>query len=86
MTAIDLRVHLAAEYRIRVQGVLDAGWSDWLGGLAISCDRSAADGRAVTMLHGRLLDQAALFGVLNTLYDLRLPLLSVECVAVVEAV
>ena len=30
-------------------------------------------------LGGQLLDQAALCEVLNTLYDLRLPLLSVEC-------
>jgi hypothetical protein len=33
----------------------------------------------VTTLSGRLLDQAALCGVLNTLHDLRLPLLAVEC-------
>jgi hypothetical protein len=33
----------------------------------------------VTTLSGRLLDQAALCGILNTLYDMRLPLLSVEC-------
>lgn len=82
MTAIELRVHSAAEYRIRVQGVLDAVWSDRLGGLAIIDDRNTPDGRAVTLLYGRLRDQAALFGVLTTLYDLRLPILSVECVAV----
>jgi hypothetical protein len=33
----------------------------------------------VTTLSGRLLDQATLCGVLSLLYDLRLPLLSVEC-------
>jgi len=32
-----------------------------------------------TTLEGRLLDQAALTGVINTLYDLGLPLVSVEC-------
>jgi hypothetical protein len=32
----------------------------------------------VTVLAGHLADQAALSGVLNTLYDLHLPLLSVE--------
>jgi hypothetical protein len=31
-----------------------------------------------TALRGRLLDQAALLGVLNALYGLHLPLLSVE--------
>jgi len=36
----------------------------------------------VTVLTGEFQDQAALFGVLNTLYDLGLPLLSVDCLAV----
>jgi hypothetical protein len=30
----------------------------------------------ITTLRGQLPDQAALFGVLNALYDMRLPLLS----------
>jgi len=38
-----------------------------------------ADGTPVSILTDRLRDQAALLGVLNTLYDLQLPLLSVEC-------
>jgi hypothetical protein len=36
----------------------------------------------VTVLTGEFRDQAALAGVLNTLYDLGLPLLSVECLTV----
>ncbi|HRX01992.1 MAG: hypothetical protein M9927_19150 [Anaerolineae bacterium] len=36
----------------------------------------------VTVLTGEFQDQAALSGVLNTLYDLGLPLLSVECLAI----
>jgi hypothetical protein len=46
--------------------------------MAITRDSIAAKG-SVTILVGHLTDQAALSGVLNTLYDLRLPLLSVEC-------
>jgi hypothetical protein len=43
--------------------------------------RASGSGRhAVTILVGRLADQAALIGILNTLYDLGLPLLSVEYV------
>ena len=34
---------------------------------------------AQTVLVGRLRDQAALSGVLNILYELHLPVLSVEC-------
>jgi hypothetical protein len=33
----------------------------------------------VTILVGHLIDQAALAGVLNALYELHMPLLSVEC-------
>ena len=66
-----------ATYRIRVKGHLDSGWSDRLGGLAIS--RSGeGDEPVVTTLYGQLLDQAALAGVLNALYGLHLPILSVE--------
>lgn len=36
------------------------------------------DGMEVTALTGKLQDQTALAGILNTLYNLRLPLLSVE--------
>jgi hypothetical protein len=41
--------------------------------------RAAGRGAPETELRGRLLDQAALFGVLLTLYDLGLPLLAVAC-------
>jgi hypothetical protein len=37
------------------------------------------DGAPVTILTGRVVDQAALLGVLNNAYDLGFPLLSVEC-------
>ncbi len=37
------------------------------------------DQHVITSLEGTLIDQAALFGVLMALHDLRLPLLSVEC-------
>ena len=73
-----LRAHIPATYQIRVQGVLTQDWSDRLGGMAINA--AGQDSEApVTTLSGRLLDQAALCGILNTLYDMRLPLLSVEC-------
>ena len=37
------------------------------------------DGHDETILMGRLADQAALAGVLNTLYEQHLPVLSVDC-------
>ena len=57
-------------------------WSDRLGGLAITSREDAEFGGPVTTLEGRVLDQAALLGILNTIYEHRLPLISVECLAV----
>jgi hypothetical protein len=63
-------------------GTLDERWADRVGGLRV---RAAGRGCPVTELSGRLLDQAALFGVLVTLYNLGLPLLTVDCRAVQES-
>ena len=65
-------------YRIQVRGELDAAWSDRISGMDITVDRSDAEG-PVTTLMGRLPDQAALSGVLETLYELRLRVLEVKC-------
>ena len=69
-----------ATYRIQVQGQLSESWSERLGGLGIS-SKVSGEQRPITVLLGRLADQAALLGVLNTLYDLYLPLLFVECMS-----
>jgi hypothetical protein len=70
-------IETSASYRIRVQGSIDPTWSDLLGGMRIATD-SSTEKETVTTLVGRLVDQAALSGVLKALYDLRIPLLSVE--------
>ena len=70
-------VCLPATYHIQVIGQIDENWSNRLGGLTITSTRSD-DCQVITSLQGTLIDQAALFGVLMTLYDSRLPLLSVE--------
>ncbi len=63
-------------YCIQVEGRLAADWSDRLGGLRIS---TVSEGdRLITSLCGPLIDQASLLGVINTLYDLQLTILSVE--------
>ena len=71
------KIETPATYRIRVQGRLDQSWSDQLNGMAIT-QAETSDKLPVTILIGHLKDQAALSGVLNTLYELHLPLLSVE--------
>jgi hypothetical protein len=70
-----------ATYRIRVSGQIRPDWSDRLEGMTIALDRLDA-GPPVTTLVGELSDQAALAGVLDTLYELlHLPVLSVECLS-----
>jgi hypothetical protein len=39
------------------------------------------EGQVVSQLEGELIDQAALLGVLNWLYELILPVLSVGCLS-----
>ena len=59
-------------YEIRFQGHLDDRWAPLFDGLTLD---PRADG--VTVLRGRVSDQAGLHGVLARLRDLGLPLLSV---------
>ena len=65
------------QYRIRVQGFLDESWSNRLGGLRIT-PSTLKDQGPVAELVGPVCDQAELAGVLNTLYELHLPILLVE--------
>ena len=71
-----LKMEYPANYRILVQGDLDQRWTGRMGGLEITVFNSEKN-FMVTQLSGEMLDQAALMGVLNTLYELRLPLLMV---------
>jgi hypothetical protein len=63
-----------AVYRIKVRGVVPESWVDRLGGMRIVAVSSIE-----TILEGGLPDQAALKGVLDTLYELRLCLEEVTC-------
>ncbi len=64
---------MADTYRFQVRGHLDDHWSDWLGGLAIHLQKDGT-----TVLVGPVVDQAALYGVINRIRDLGLSLLSVS--------
>ena len=59
-----------AIYRIRVQGKLDAKLADRLGGMQIT-EVCKTDQGPETILVGRILDQASLSGILNSLYEQR---------------
>ena len=81
----NLSVIWPATYKISVVGVLEESYSDRLGGLTIrNCAPDQNTGKPIVTLTGRLVDQAALFGVLNALYNMRMPLLAVECMRIDE--
>ncbi len=64
-------------YRIEIEGELSPDWGPRLGDLRMTSWRSE-DGGCLTVLRGRVCDQAALAGILNTIYELHVPLLSVQ--------
>ena len=72
-----------AVYRIRVRGRIRASWSDRLEGMTITVQTVERD-PPVTTLVGELGDQASLVRVLNTLYELHLPVLSIKCLNAVS--
>lgn len=59
-------------YEVRLQGRLDERWSSWFDGMTVDVDAGG-----VTVVRGRVVDQAALHGLLARLRDIGLPLISV---------
>jgi hypothetical protein len=64
-------------YRIRVQGALDNSQTARITGLQVDTE-AGEDAPITTTLTGALRDEAELAGVLDRLYALGLPLISVE--------
>lgn len=58
---------------IKVKGLLDPKWSEWLENLEI-----INDDKDETLILGQINDQATLFGILKKLRDLGLKLISVK--------
>jgi len=61
-------------YHIYIQGHLGENWSDWLQDFQI--DRNE---NGITILTGPIVDQAALRGLLDRLFDLGVLILSIRC-------
>ena len=62
-------------YEIRIKGHLSDEWTDWFEGMTITLEEGGD-----TRLTGRVVDQAALFGLLKKVRDLGLQLVSINCV------
>ena len=67
-------------YEIRIKGHLDNRWAARFDGLTITIED---DGE--TLLTGKVVDQAALYGLLRKVRDLGMPLISVTCVKPAQA-
>jgi hypothetical protein len=64
--------HQAGRCEIRVKGHLEPRWAAWFDGLSLTHE---SDG--TTVIHGHVVDQAALHGLLQKVRDIGLPLVSV---------
>ena len=62
----------AGRYEIRLKGHLDSRWETWFDGLTLT---NCTDG--TTTIHGPVVDQSALHGLLQKVRDLGLPLIAV---------
>ncbi len=62
-----------AIYEIKLKGYLNNSWADWFDGMIFAHE---SDG--TTTLTGKIIDQAALHGLLKKTRDLGLPLISVN--------
>jgi hypothetical protein len=62
----------AGRYEIRLKGHLGPRWAAWFDGLTLTRDDDGT-----TVIHGPVVDQAALYGLLNKVRDLGLSLISV---------
>ncbi len=59
-------------YEIKLQGHLDASWSNWLEGMVITYEGDH------TVLTGPMADQSALRGLLSKVWDMNQMLISVN--------
>jgi hypothetical protein len=64
--------HDPGRYEIRVRGRLESRWAAWFDGMTLT---PQSDG--TTTIHGPVVDQAALHGLLRKLRDVGLALVSV---------
>ena len=63
----------AGRYEIRLKGHLDTRWTAWFDGLALTREAGGT-----TLIHGSIVDQAALHGLLQKVRDIGLRLISVQ--------
>ena len=66
-----------AIYCIKIRGVIDQRYAGHFGDMIISTEKKD-EGQTTSKLTGKIKDQADLMGVLNALYNLHLPIVSIQ--------
>ena len=72
-----------AVYKIKVQGEIEKSWAGKLQGLQINIERSQSK-NPVSVLVGQINDQSALSGIMHTLYDMHMTVISVHMLSEIE--
>ena len=72
---IDCETEPVQHYQIVVEGALDAAWGAWFSDLTIEISETD---ETITTLTGPVVDQVALRGILNRLWDLNLSIVSIK--------
>lgn len=66
----------AAQFEIQVEGTISNRWAEWFHGLNIESRQEGS--QMVTILTGSIPDQSALLGMLQTIHNIGLMILSVK--------
>jgi hypothetical protein len=69
----EINISSPIDIRIEVKGLLDNTMSDILGGLSIRNTTAS-----MSYIEGEVADQAALVGIINTLFKMRFPIVNVK--------
>jgi hypothetical protein len=64
-------------YQIKVAGTFDKSWSKKLANMQVSLEDGSIEKKIYNLI-GKLKDQAELNGILNTLYELHLTIISIN--------
>lgn len=75
---MDIIFEGPATYRITVKGRINEHDSQYLGGMHVINNDNEVETKT-TIITGEVKDQAELMGILNNIYELHIPILSMEC-------
>jgi hypothetical protein len=64
-------------YRIKIKEELDDNWTEWFSEMEMTVEKDN-EGNPVTVLSGPVVDQAALNGLLNKIWNFNLTVISVK--------